>query len=159
MKRQSCIELLFAAGCWVSLGVSSAAVAETVISAESPDQILDIAKGYGSAALEKDAEGDPYISGRIDGTKYGILFYGCTDGKACKDIQFVAVWDAKVSMDKVNKWNSDSKFGTASIDEDGDTELHMAVNLAHGVSRNNLDDTFDWWKVVMKEFSAQALAD
>ncbi|GEM_PF-6816669 len=39
--------------------------ATEMINAENPEAILDIAKGFGSARLKKDREGDPMISGRI----------------------------------------------------------------------------------------------
>src|SRR5262245_40403120 len=53
-----------------------------------PDVILDVAKGYGSANLQKDGDGNPQIAGRIEGVKYSVLFYGCSNGANCRSIQF-----------------------------------------------------------------------
>lgn len=135
-----------------------AAYADNIISAENPDAILNIAKGYGSATLEKDSSNDPFITGRIDGTKYIILFYGCSNGKECDEIQFVAAWAGeKVSMDDINAWNRDKKFGKAYLDQDGDPRLEMTVNLDYGVTQRNLDDTFDWWTKALARFKRDVL--
>ena len=67
-----------------------------LISAEDPDGILGIARGFGGANLEKDGAGDPLIVGRIDGTKYGVYFFGCSDGKNCSTIQFSAGWSGEM---------------------------------------------------------------
>ena len=63
-----------------------------LIDATMPDKILEIAKGFGTASLDKDNVGDPRITGRIDGQKYTIHFYGCLNGKDCDDIQFYTYW-------------------------------------------------------------------
>lgn len=129
------------------------AYAEDLVSAEDPNAILEIARGFGSAELAKDEDGDPMITGRTRGTRYAIYFYQCTDGQACENIQFSAAWSGyRVSADQLHAWNRDMLFGKAYLDEVGDPVLEMAVNLKYGVTRKNLDDTFDWWKVVLQEF-------
>ncbi|MEX8499589.1 YbjN domain-containing protein, partial [Leptothrix ochracea] len=40
---------------------------------------------------------------------------------------------------------------------DGDPVLQMSVNLDHGVSRKNLEDTFDWWAKIVPEFRHKVL--
>lgn len=138
--------------------LASATYADNIISAENPDAILNIAMGYGSATLTKDSSNDPMITGRIDGTRYGIFFYGCSDGKECDDIQFSASWGGvKVLMDEINAWNRDKRFGKAYIDKDGDPALEMSVNLDYGVTQRNLDDTFNWWTTALREFKKEVL--
>lgn len=124
-----------------------------VVSHASADVILEIAQGLGSAELATDSAGDPKISGVIDGTRYGIVFYGCENGANCTHIQLFAGWsDAGLTLNDVNRWNRESKFGDAYLDDDGDPWIEMAVNLAHGVTRRNLEDTFDWWRVILDSF-------
>lgn len=148
----------FALGCSLLVGMTPFAQAQELITAGDTDAILNIAKGYGSAALETDSHNDPIIVGRINGTRYGVVFYGCNEGRDCKDIQFAAAWGgSQVSADAINAWNRDTKFGKASIDKDGDPKLLMSVNLRHGVSRKNLDDTFDWWEKVLGKFEKEVL--
>ncbi|MBV0933316.1 YbjN domain-containing protein [Marinobacterium weihaiense] len=127
--------------------------ADSLVSATTPERIVDVARGFGSASLSTDNYGDPLITGRIEGIKYGIFFYSCTDNADCKDVQFSAVWsDINVSLSRLNEWNREMRFGKAYLDADGDPTLEMAVNLRHGVSQNNLDDTIDWWRVASTDF-------
>ncbi|WP_341502328.1 YbjN domain-containing protein [Gallaecimonas sp. GXIMD4217] len=141
-----------------ALALLSTQANAAMITAKDPQAILNIAKGYGSAVLEKDSAGDPKIRGRIEGIGYSIFFYGCKDGKSCDDIQFNAGWSGtEVTLSDVNRWNSQKKFGKAFIDSEGDPILQMAVNIDHGVSEMNLEDTFNWWQVAMKGFKQEVL--
>ncbi|KEO51909.1 YbjN domain-containing protein [Thioclava pacifica] len=134
------------------------AQAETLIDGSDPEAIRAIASGYGSATLETDSEGDPQIVGRIDGTQYIVLFYGCTNGANCNSIQLTAGWSGvAVSLSQINGWNSGMRFGKAYLDEDGDPTIEMNVNLDFGVSRDNLDDTFDFWRLVLSQFEEEVL--
>ncbi|MGT2467953.1 hypothetical protein ACVOMV_28700 [Mesorhizobium atlanticum] len=45
--------------------------------------MLNIARGFGSARMGKDDNGDPMIYGRVEGVKYVIYFYGCEDHENC----------------------------------------------------------------------------
>jgi hypothetical protein len=128
--------------------------AEELIDAKKPAAILNIAKGFGSAKLGTDSEGDPLITGRIKGTKYGIYFYGCNSkGEDCDDIQFNAAWSGvKTTLQTINQWNAEKRYGKAYIDNEGDPVIQMTVNLDYGVSDENLDDTFNWWTKALDEF-------
>lgn len=146
------------AGSLALLMAAPIANAEQLITAQDPEVILEVAKGFGSANLDQDSSGDPRITGRIEGVKYGITFYGCKSGKECDDVVFVAAWsDTDVSLNEVNGWNLKKKFGKAYIDGDGDPRLEMAVNLEYGVSKENFEDTFDWWTTALKEFKDTVL--
>jgi hypothetical protein len=130
-----------------------------MVDASTPDKILDIAKGYGSAELGADNQGDPRIWGRMEGQKYEIFFYGCKDGKQCKEIQFWSGWnEPKATLEQINDWNHSTRFGTASIDKNGNAIIELSVNLDFGVARKNLDDTFDFWRHQLTQFP-KSLAD
>ncbi len=49
-------------------------------------------------------------------------------------------------------WNREKRFGKAYLDGDGNATVDMSVNLHGGVTRANLDDTIDWWRLVLVEF-------
>lgn len=137
------------------VGILSAdASAQTLLDAKDPEAIRNIASGYGSALLTTDSQGDPKISGRIDGVAYSIFFYGCEDGENCKSIQFKAGWSGvgNFTAKTASEWNLKKRFGAAYLDSDGDPGLQWDVNLFAGVTINNIDDTFDWWSIVLKEF-------
>ncbi|HET20032.1 MAG TPA: YbjN domain-containing protein, partial [Chromatiales bacterium] len=113
-----------------------------LVDGSRPEDVLEIAKGFGLAELEKDKDGDPLISGRIQGVKYGIHFYGCVDNKSCSNIHMFAFFDGEgISFRHINDWNTETRFGKAYIDKDGDAAIEMNVNLGYGVSRKNLEDT------------------
>ncbi|MEL6291466.1 MAG: YbjN domain-containing protein, partial [Pseudomonadota bacterium] len=111
---------------------------------------------YGSASLSKQKNGNPLINGRINGIKYGIYFYSCKEGANCTAMQFYAGWkvgdaaeDAK--MTKLNEWNRTKRWGRAYLDRVGDIAVEYDINLAFGVTRANLDDSFDYWRLISGE--------
>ena len=128
----------------------------------TPQDVLEIAKGYGSAAFDEPEEPEdggepentnPVIQGRMDGFVYFIFFYDCDKRKACRDMVLSAGFETDdVDLDLINKWNKGSKFGQAYLDDDGDANLDMAVNLYGGIYYTNLDDTFDWWRASLSGF-------
>lgn len=134
--------------------------AAPLVAATDPEQIAQMIRGFGSATLETDEYGDPLITGRINGSKYGVYFYNCEDNSNCKTIQFSAAWAGyDVSLRQMNEWNQSQLYGTAYLDEDGDPNIDLVVNLRYGVSHKNFDDTIDWWVLAMKEFEAYIAQD
>jgi hypothetical protein len=124
------------------------------VSAKEPDKILEIAKGYGSATLDKDNDGDPKINGKIDGIKYVIFFYGCSENKDCNSLQFNATWSMsdKPALEAINEWNRTKRFGMASLDADGDPGIKMSFPLQEDVPASHVEAFFDWWKIALKQF-------
>jgi hypothetical protein len=131
------------------------AQAQSLIDGRNPARIAEIARGFGSAEVEKDNNGDPSISGRMNGVRYVIRFGGCREGRNCTHMIFRAGWNnAKATLEEVNRYNAAKFFGVVYIDKDGDVNVDMPVNLAGGVSRKNLDDSFDWWRLVLRDVVA-----
>jgi hypothetical protein len=131
--------------------------AQSLVKPTDIDTIIELARGFGSATIEK---GDTtYVKGRIEGTVYAIFFYDCdTEGADCKSIQFYASWeDAGVEADAINGWNRDRRFAKAYLDGENDPVLEMDVNLRHGVPRANLEDTIDWWRISLEKFKSDVL--
>lgn len=146
--------------CALLSAAAGPAFADALIDATKPERLHEIARGFGSAELDKDSQGDPRITGRIEGTKYGIYFYGCVKGADCDDIQFSASWSGpKVSLEKINDWNRTKRFGKAYLDKDGDPNLEMEVNLDYGVSAKNIEDSFNWWTKALKEYKKVVLEE
>lgn len=125
--------------------------AQTIVHGSDVQVIASIASGFGSASVETDMFGDPLITGRMDGLRYSVIFYGCTDGADCTSIQFRAQWSLEdpITLEQINAWNRDYRFGKAYLDDDGALTLEWDVNLDGGITHHNLDDNFDWWRVVM----------
>ena len=98
------------------------------------------------------------ISGRIQGVSYRVFFYGCTENRDCRNIQFYAGWDTEgITADRLNQWNRDKRFGSAYLDAENDPILEMDVKIDYGVTRKNLEDTFDWWRVILGEFTKEVV--
>ena len=139
----------------VIIGISLPAhAAPKVVKRGSPDQILNIAKGYGSAELSEDDDGDPYIQGRTEGLVYHVYFFNCEKLTGCRDIVLSAGFEVKdIGLERLNEWNKTSKFGQAYLDDDQDPNLDLAINLYGGTVYKNLDDTFDWWRASLVKFA------
>jgi hypothetical protein len=135
------------------LSTPAAHAGPEIIGATDTDRIFDVAKNYGNVSLDIDRDGDPKIVGRIDGTRYTIFFYGCRNGRNCTDLMFYAAWQGgSKSMEQINDWNRTQRLSKAIIERDGRLALQMPLNLRHGVTRGNLESTFDWWKDMLGTF-------
>ncbi len=126
-------------------GAVSAALAEDVGILQQPDPvaILDIAKGLGSARMEKDDNGDPMLSGRMEGVKYVIYFYGCEDHENCKSLQFSTGYTDPLTADQANAWNRKYRWVKAYAG-DG-SNFKMDVSFEGGITRANLEEQFSNW--------------
>jgi hypothetical protein len=133
---------------------------EGLVDASDPQPLSDIAWRYGEATWRSDGFRDPLIEATANGRPYRIEFYGCSDGRDCTDIRFVAdavpgdgtppAW----TPEGVAAWNAARRFGKAGLDEEGRARVEMNAVLQGGVTRQNLDALFDWWMVVLAEFDA-----
>ncbi len=140
--------------------LAPAAHAQEMLST-TPQAVLSVAQGFGSAQMDApDHNGRPIISGMVDGTRYGILFYGCENGADCDSIQFFASFTSpNNALDFLNEWNADQRFGSAYREDDGDVILHYSANLDFGVSRRNMEDTFDIWQLTLTDFADRMFSD
>jgi hypothetical protein len=124
-----------------------------LIDATDPVGVLNVVRDHGDATLSKDTLGDPLIEGVIEEKDYRLLFYNCTEGRDCKSLMFSATWKTEKLTDAMmSDWNRGQRFGKAYLDTEGQATVEMNVNLHGGVSRANLDDTVDWWRLVLIEF-------
>lgn len=125
-----------------------------VYTTADPALVREVARGYGSAELEKDKVGDPTVKGKTEGLGYRVYFYSCTDGKDCKSIQFQAGFDMKrMSLDKVNSWNTQKRYLKAELDEEDDPIVRYDYTFNGGVTRNNLDEVFELFTSLLKDFA------
>jgi len=143
-----------AASTAIVFALSGAAQAKTIL-ADDMSAILDIARGYGAADLTTQGNGDPQITGKIDGITYQIYFLNCTDHVACDDLNFyLGFLDIKPSLDTINAWNFNKRFSRAYLDQDQDASIEMDIDMAHGVEANFLNAQFDIWRDVVSQFAA-----
>jgi len=148
-------------GALLAAGLAPAAhaanTAPALIDGNSTDDILNLARGYGSAILGTQASGAPKITGKIEGQPYTIYFSSCDDKthRDCEDLDFYAAYPgSSPDADKINGWNRDTRFARAYIDSNGDAGMDMDINLVHGVSPDNMDSTLSLWAQLVKKFTA-----
>ncbi len=134
--------------------VPAAASGQELVDGGDVETILEIAKAHGEAELESRTSGDPRISGRINGLGYQLFFMNCTDGKDCEDLNFYAGFaDLKPTVDAINDWNRNKRFGNAYLDSDLDAVIEFDVNLEFGVARDNLDAAFGLWELLLQQYA------
>lgn len=136
------------------LGTALSAQAQAILDGSQVDEILNIARGYGSATLEKQSNGDPKISGKVEGVTYQVFFMNCTDNANCEDLNFYAGFlDNKQTLEVINAWNRDKRFGKAYLDSDLDAVIEFDLNLEHGVTQENLDAAFNLWTLILDQYT------
>ena len=129
-------------------------LAQDLVDGSMLDDIVTLASGYGSAALEAQPGGGHRIAGSIEGVPYYVFFMNCNAPEPCQDLNFYAAFAGiKPTMDALNAWNRDKRFGNAYLDSDLDAVIEFDVNLEHGVSRNNLDAAFSLWSVLLDQYT------
>jgi hypothetical protein len=114
-----------------------------VLQTLDPSTILDMAKGYGSAKLEKDDGGDPMVAGRLQGMKYVIYFYGCDNHEKCKSLQLSSGYTDAFTADQANEWNKKYRWIKA-YSGDG-SNFKMDVSFIGGITNANLEEQFSTW--------------
>ena len=148
------------------LGVGSALPAHAqlggMVTGNDIDRIVELASAYGPAERrtpDNPGEG-PWIRAEMDGLIYSISFLNCDDsGGNCTTIQFRAWWESggAHSIDEMNRWNRERRFGDAYLDENNNATIEFDVNLAGGVTAVNFDDTLQWWQVALAEFEVDVI--
>jgi len=124
-----------------------------LVDASDPQPISDIAWRYGEATWGPDGFRDPVIEATLtDGTPYRIEFYGCEEGRNCREIRFVAETGAKWPPAKLARWNRTRRFGKVTLGDDEVARVEMNAVLQGGITRQNLDALFDWWVLVLADF-------
>ena len=141
------------AGGALALAMSVTAYAKD-LTASNVDDILNAARGYGSATLTTQSNGDPQITGKTDGITYQIYFRNCTDNKNCEDLNFyLGFLDLKPTLEVINDWNMNKRFSRAYLDQDQDACVEMDLDMVKGVSAEYLDSQIGLWTLVVGQFA------
>jgi hypothetical protein len=142
-------------GAALVLAVTVSAQAQGRITGADTDQILNIARSYGSATLAAQSNGDPQINGDINGISYKVFFRNCTENTNCEDLNFyLGFLDHKPPLEVINDWNSTKRFSRAYLDQDQDACVEMDLDLVAGVSAEYLAAQFSIWDMVLTQFAA-----
>ena len=142
------------AGTALALTLTVAASAQTLLTGADTDEILNAARGYGAANLTTQSNGDPQITGKIEGITYQVYFRNCTNNTDCEDLNFyLGFLDLKPTLEEINDWNYNKRFSRAYLDQDDDACVEMDVDMVEGVTADYLDSQFGLWVMVLKQFA------
>lgn len=142
------------AGSALALALVAPASAQTLLTGADTAEILNAARGYGAATLTTQANGDPQISGKIEGITYQVYFRNCTDNTNCEDLNFyLGFLDLKPTLEQINDWNYNKRFSRAYLDSDDDACVEMDLDLVEGVTAEYLDSQFGLWAMVLGQFA------
>ncbi|MBE0581161.1 YbjN domain-containing protein [Devosia sp.] len=142
------------AGTALALALTASAQAQTLVTGADTAEILNAARGYGAANLTTQSNGDPQITGKINGVTYQVYFRNCTDNEDCEDLNFyLGFLDIKPSLEDINDWNLNKRFSRAYLDQDQDACVEMDLDLVKGVTADYLDSQFGLWAMVVGQFA------
>jgi hypothetical protein len=145
----------------LALTIAAPALAQqTIVNATDPDAILTVARAHGSAVLSDDTmfpdgTGDPTIEVTTSSLTYYVRFRNCNDSHAkCEDLNFYAGFaDIKPTLDQINAWNRDWRFGHAYVDADLDAVIEFDLDLEYGTTQDSLEAAFAIWDGLIDKFS------
>ncbi|MDB5590847.1 YbjN domain-containing protein [Enterovirga sp.] len=106
------------------------------------------------AKVSKDSAGDPRIESKISKSTFSVTFYGCDKGQNCTSVSLETAYivEPKASLETINKWNREKRWGQAALNVRGNPTLSLAINLDQGVSPKNLESTFERWRTNVTAF-------
>lgn len=138
------------------VGVGSVPAAAQMVSAANPESLASAMRNRGyKAELAKGSDGDPLIRSVAEGANFTILFFGCTNGRACQTVQFYAGFKANgsVPIARMNEWNRTKRFSRVYIDNEGDPVIELDLDLDDGgMSRALFEDNLEFWVAVLPAF-------
>jgi len=137
-------------------GVASADSSTQIVDGTNPQALVNIIQDLGYRAnLEIDGDGDPMIRSSVGGTQFAVVFYGCGETHdKCQILLFKAGYELeeKVGMNLINQWNATRLFGRAYLDDVSDPWIELVLNVHGGVTRQQFENTFEWWETSVGEF-------
>ena len=162
MKRASVALALIAFGV---AGSPALAGSDTVYNDLSGSEIVALLDAHGyQASLTTDEGGDPLITAKVDGLKFKVQTYDCGKSvpRRCRSLQFIAAFSldhpvTSADYAAMNDYNKKKVYGRAFVDDNGDADVDMVMNLNGGVLAANLMDTVATWKTYVLDVFVQHL--
>jgi hypothetical protein len=142
-----------AAMAW-AVAVASPAMAQNV-EARDPAGVEAAltAAGY-PGKVETGSSGSPIIKVKTDSLSFLVSFTGCKENKNCTSVAFFTAFASpiKPTLQAVNNWNSNKRFGRVYTDNEGDPVIQMDLDLDDGgMSRGLFIDNVEWFTVVAND--------
>lgn len=149
------IKSLSALAFTATLFAAAPAAAQTM--SADPAAITAALKSRGMPVTqETDEDKNPVLQTQFgDGAKFTIYFYGCTDGVKCSSLQLHTLYSgSSATIEKMNQFNLDRRYGRGVMETNGDAGLRMDFNMAAGgMPRALFLDNIELWDELMSVFS------
>lgn len=129
-------------------------MSQKLVDGTNIDGVIAAARQYGSATRASQKNGNPMITGRIEGIPYTARFRNCPAPNTCEDMNLRVGFLIKPALESINTWNRDKRFTKAYLDADNDAILEMDVILHGGVSTENISEIFSYWRLSLDQFTA-----
>ncbi|MGH6976275.1 MAG: YbjN domain-containing protein [Stellaceae bacterium] len=105
--------------------------------------------------LTQGSDGQPVINGRTAGVGFDVSLGGCK-GDRCRDVFFKVGWsnakgDAKLTADRINRWNAENNFLRAYVSSDNTLWAEMDARIARGTT-TNVEEYIELWKERLHAF-------
>jgi hypothetical protein len=109
----------------------------TTITAQQVAAVLQ-SGGYRASVITGN-DGSKYVKSSMNGVNILVFLSGCTDGN-CTSLEFYAGWqkDPSLTVNYANAWNAQWRYAKAKIDSEGSFLFSYDVNLAGGVTSDNI---------------------
>ena len=100
--------------------------------------------------LDKDDDGEPRLTLKVDGYEWSIYFYSCAPGanetRPCMSYQFYSGYTPvkPVPLATINKWNTDKRYARAYnyIQRDGKTSSRIEMDVVSEGTEANKSEVF-----------------
>lgn len=146
------MKLAIAAAALAAAGPAAAApIPDGGVTVQEVAQALQT-KGY-KAEIGRDRLGDPMITSALDGSNFQVLFYDCESGR-CAAIQFATAFDLEsgLTLDRINSWNRQKRFGRAYLDDERDPFVEYDVDFEVGATTEAIGNAIEVWEAVLPNF-------
>ena len=109
--------------------------------------------------LDKDDDGEPRITFKVEGYEWMIYFYACAPGanetRPCVSYQFYSGYtpNKAVPLSIINQWNTDKRYARAYnfVQKDGKTSSRIEMDVLAEGTRSAKSETFMIFFQKMKE--------
>lgn len=116
-------------------------------------QVTAIARSFGTVEQQRQDNGSPRLLVTNSKGILSVVNFGDCSGERCGTISFYAGFaNAKPTLEVINNWNRDKRFGAAYLDADLDASVRYDVSFEQGASYQNIVSDFEVWSLILEQF-------
>jgi hypothetical protein len=120
----------------------------------SEDEVAQALTAQGMAVrLGRDNFREPLIEGTAGTVRFFVYFYDCSPERRCSNIQFRAGFETHgtLTLARINDWSTRWRFGRLYLDPQGDAILDMDVDVARGLTPDQLRAQVTRWRQTLDD--------